>query len=284
MTNASSKSDQRRLALITGGSSGMGLSLAQLMAQEGMNVWLVARNTDRLESACRSLSTSAGQKHGYYSTDVTDWKQVQSTVERFEQEVGVPDYLINAAGAAHPGYVEELPLEVFRQMMDLNYFGTLHTVKAALPALLKRGSGHIVNFSSVGGFMAPFGYAAYCPSKYAVRGFTDALRLELKPLGLRVSLVFPPDTDTPGMANENKTKPFETKDAFSTKLVSPDVVAKSILHGIERGHYVILPGSEAAMYYRLVAPLEGVVYSVFDMLLAGARKKKLKSEGSNGHL
>lgn len=284
MDNASSKSNQGKLALITGGSSGMGLALAQLMAKGGLNVWLVARNTDRLESACRSLSSSAGQKHGYYSTNVTDWKQVQSTMERFQQEVGVPDYLINVAGAAHPGYVEELPLDVFRDMMELNYFGTVHMVKATLPGMLKRGSGHIVNFSSVGGFMAPFGYSAYCPSKYAVRGFSDALRLELKPLGIRVSIVFPPDTDTPGMVNENKTKPFETKDAFSTKLASADAVAKSIRRGIERGQYIILPGSEASLYYRLVAPMDGVVYSVFDMLLAGARKKKLKSEGSNGHL
>jgi 3-dehydrosphinganine reductase len=284
MTNDSSKSNQGRLALITGGSHGMGLALARLMAQDGTNVWLVARHTDGLEAACRSLPTSAGQRHGYYSTDVTDWNQVQSTVERFQQEVGVPDYLINVAGAAHPGYFEDLPLEVFRDMMELNYFGAVHTVKATLPAMLKRGSGHIINFSSVGGFMAPFGYSAYCPSKYAVRGFSDALRLELKPLGIRVSIVFPPDTDTPGMTNENKTKPFETKDAFSTKLLSADVVAKSILGGIKRRRYIILPGSEAALYYRLVAPMDGLVYSVFDMMLAGARKKKLKSEGTNGHL
>ena len=94
--------------------------------------------------------------------------------------------------------------------MDLNYFGTVNMVKALLPAMLERGSGHIVNISSVAAFLGVFGYSAYGASKYAVRGFSDVLRAEVKPLGVRVSVVFPPDMDTPGLANENKTKPFET--------------------------------------------------------------------------
>jgi 3-dehydrosphinganine reductase len=268
---------QGRLVLMSGGSSGMGLALARLLAREGANVWLLARRKDVLEAAYQSLSTAGGQKHGFVSADVTDWKQVQAGVERVIREAGVPDVLINVAGAAHPGYVQELPLETFHEMMDLNYFGTVYMVKALLPAMLERGSGYIVNFSSGTGFLAPFGYANYVPSKYAVRGFSDSLRLELKPLGVRVSIVFPPDTDTPGLANENKTKPYETLEAFSSKVLSADTVAKDTLKGMHRGQYVILPGFEISMYYRLVFLLGNAIYPIMDSTLAGVRKKKQKA-------
>jgi 3-dehydrosphinganine reductase len=192
------------------------------------------------------------------------------------QEAGVPDLLINCAGLAHPGYVEDIPVEVFHQMMDIDYFGTINMVKALLPGMLKRGSGHIVNISSGAGFLAPFGYSAYSPAKYAVRGFSDVLRLELKPLGIRVSVAFPPDMDTPGMVNENKTKPFETLEAFSSKLVKPEPVARDILNGVRNGKYIILPGSEIRMYYYLTFLVGNAIYPIMDMMLADARRKKNK--------
>ncbi len=217
-----------------------------------------------------------GSKHGMVSADVTKPDEVLAAVQRVQAEAGVPDVLIHAAGASHPAYVQETSPEVFRAMMDLNYFGTVHSVMAWLPSMLERGSGSIVNFSSGAGFLAPFGYAAYAPSKYAVRGFSDVLRLELKPLGIHVSIVFPPDTDTPGMENENKTKPFETLDAFSTKLLPAETVAKGILRGMKRGQYVILPGGEINLYYHLTSLLGNGTYPVMDAVLAGARRKKAK--------
>ena len=271
---AAKKSFNARLVLITGGSSGIGLALAKLLAQEGANVWLLARRKDALEAARNVLPAMGGQKHGTISADVTDWEQVQAAVARLSREAGVPDVLINVAGAERPGYVQELPLEAFREMMDLNYFGTVHMVKALLPAMLQRGDGYIVNFSSGAGFLAPFGYADYVPSKYAVRGFSDSLRLELKPLGIRVSVVFPPDTDTPGLANENKTKPYETLEAFSSKVVSADVVARAALGGMHRGQYIILPGLEISLYYRLVFLVGNAIYPIMDSTLAQARRKK----------
>lgn len=274
---ASMDSFNYRVILITGGSSGIGLSLARYLAEEGAHVWLLARREDALKAAYESLSTARGQKHGWVSADVTKWEQVQAAVERIHREAGVPEILINAAGSARPGYVQELPLEAFYEMMSLNYFGTVHTVKALLPSMLERGRGYIVNISSGAGFLAPFGYADYVPSKYAVRGFSDSLRLELKPLGIRVSVVFPPDTDTPGLANENKTKPYETLEAFSSKVVSADSVAKSILKGMHRGQYVILPGSEISLYYRLVFLAGNAIYPLMDTILAQAQKKKPKS-------
>ncbi len=267
---------QGRSVLMTGGSSGMGLALAQLLAEEGANVWLVARHSDTLAAACRSLHTSEGQKHGMFAADVSNPKRVQAAVEHVQREAGVPDVLINCAGAAHPGYVQELPVETFHEMMDLNYFGTIYMVKALLPAMLERGSGQIVNVSSMAGFVGAFGYTAYGASKYAVRGFSDVLRLEVKPLGIRVSLVFPPDMDTPGLANENKTKPFETFAAASTKALPPQAVAKSTVAGMRRGQYIILPGMDAQILYRLMFLVGNAIYPIMDGMIADARKKKMK--------
>ncbi|HUH98440.1 MAG TPA: SDR family oxidoreductase [Anaerolineales bacterium] len=275
----SKESFQGRLALITGGSSGMGLAVAKLLVQEGARVWLVARRRNVLEEAQKTLlALSSDHRAEIFPADVTDRNQVQAAVEHVTRQAGVPDLLMNVAGASHPGYLQDTTLSTYHEMMDLNYFGTVHMVQALLPGMLARGSGYIVNFSSLAGFMAPFGYAAYVPSKYAVRGYSDLLRLELKPLGIRVSVVFPPDTDTPGMANENKTKPYETLEAFSSKLESADQVAGSVLRGMRRGQYVILPGLEAALYYRLMPLLGNAIYPIFDLLLAQARRKKASAQ------
>ena len=267
---------QGRLVLITGGSSGLGLALANLLAAQGANVWLIARRKDVLENAYKALPTTSGQRHGKIAADVSDWGQVQTAVANIIREAGIPDLLINCAGYAHPGYVQEIPIDVFREMMDVDYFGTVNMVKALLPHMLERGDGYIVNISSAAGFLAPFGYSAYTPAKYAVRGFSDVLRLELKPLGVRVSVAFPPDMDTPGMVNENKTKPFETTEAFSSTLVPTGPVAKAILNGVKRGQYIILPGFETKLYYYLVFLLGNAIYPLLDGLLAQARRKKNK--------
>jgi 3-dehydrosphinganine reductase len=266
-----------KLVLVTGGSSGIGLELARLLAGEGARVWLLARRPDFLAQALQSLPVLNGHAHGTVEADVTKADQVRAAVGRVSRDVGVPDVIVNAAGSSHPAYVQDTTLDIFREMMDLNYFGIVNMVQAVLPGMLRRGSGYIVNFSSMAGFMAPFGYTAYVPSKYAVRGFSDSLRLELKPMGIRVSVVFPPDTDTPGMENENKTKPYETLEAFSSKLAPATAVAKGVLAGMKRGRYAILPGFEPALYYRLVGLLGNAVYPLMDSVLAQARRKKARA-------
>ena len=112
--------------------------------------------------------------------------------------------------------------------MATNYFGTLHVIKAVTPGMIDRGSGHIVNICSLGGFLGVFGYSAYCASKYAVRGLSDVLRAELRPYGIHFSVVYPPDTDTPQLAYENPFKPPETRALGSGKALSAAEVARTI--------------------------------------------------------
>jgi len=267
-----------KVALVTGGSSGIGLAIARLLAQQGAHVWLVARRKEILETALREVAAARldpAQPCGIFSADISDATQAAAAVEHVSAQAGVPDLLVNAAGITHPGYVQDLSLEIFRSMMDVNYFGTVYITKAALPGMLKRGSGHIINISSMGGFIGAFGYSAYGASKFAVRGFSDVLRSELKPLGLRVSIVFPSDTDTAQLAYEAPFKPPETKAlAGKVKVMSPEFVAKITLQQAARGRYIILPGLENNLFYWLNGHLGNAVYPVMDWMIARARKKK----------
>jgi 3-dehydrosphinganine reductase len=164
-------------------------------------------------------------------------------------------------------------------MMDINYFGTVNMVKALLPGMVRRGSGHIVNISSVAGFLGVFGYSAYAASKYAVTGFSDVLRAELKPHGIRVSIVFPPDVDTPQLAYESQFRPDETRVLVEGgTILSPEAVAVTILRGVSRGQYVIIPGAIGKTVYWLSHALGSAAYPVMDWFVARAKRQA----GKNG--
>ena len=270
-----------KLALVTGGSSGIGLAMARLLAAEGARVWILARRHERLRRALNSLASVNGNQPGMLAADVSDWHQVEAAVQHVTEAAGVPDLLINCAGVTFPGYLQGIQLEVFRHMMDVNYFGTLYMVRAVVPGMVERGSGHIVNISSSGGFVTGPGYVAYSPTKYAVRGFSDALRAELKPLGLQVSLVFPPDTDTRQLAFEKRLKSPELQyvsdhasiGPFKLGKLSPHEVAKAIIRDIKRGKYIILPGTGNYAMYHLIRYLGNLVYPMTDDQWAEARRK-----------
>jgi 3-dehydrosphinganine reductase len=270
-----------RLVLITGGSSGIGLALAQQFAQEGAKVWMLARRREALEIALQTLPAVGDRKHGILAADVAHWDQVQAAVQRLEEEAGAPDLLINSAGMTFPGYFQEIQPQVFHHLMEINYFGTLHMVRAVLPGMLERGSGHIINICSAGGFVTGPGYAAYSPTKYAVRGFSDALRAELKPRGLRVSLVFPPDTATHQLAYEKRLKSpalqylsdHASIGPFRLGLLSAEEVARTTIRGVKRGSYIILPGTGNYVLYHLIRLLGNLVYPMVDDQWAEARRK-----------
>jgi 3-dehydrosphinganine reductase len=267
-----------KVALVTGGSSGIGLAIARLLAQQGAHVWLVARRKEVLETALSevlSARSDQSQHCGIFPADISDAAQAAAAVEHVSAQACVPDLLVNAAGITHPGYVQDLSLEIFRAMMDVNYFGTVYITKAALPGMLQRGSGHIINIASMAAVIGAFGYSAYGASKYAVRGFSDVLRSELKPLGLHVSIVFPSDTDTPQLAYEEPFKPPETRAlASNAKVMTPEAVAKATLQQAARGRYIILPGLENNLFYWLNGHLGNAVYPVVDFLISRARKQK----------
>ena len=272
------KSFKNKSVLITGGSSGIGFALAKELVSEGSHVWILARDQERLDSALanlKSLKIDDSQKLGTIKLDVTDPTEVSLLLKAWTMQNGAPDLLINSAGVAHPGYFQELDLDIFHWMMDVNYFGTVNIIKAVIPDMISRGSGYIVNLSSQAGFIGLFGYTAYGASKYAVRGFSDALRAEMKPLGINLSIVFPPDTDTPQLAYEKQFKPFETEViAGSSNTMPAEKVAHIILSGVKRNKYMIIPGIEGKLFYRLTSILKNLTYTIMDMMVKSAQKKK----------
>jgi 3-dehydrosphinganine reductase len=267
---------QHKIALITGGSSGIGLATAQAFAREGAHVWLLARDKERLSLATRQVLAACGcreQKCGFVACDVGCYDQTAEAVAHVAEQVGQPDIVVNSAGIVRPGYFHELDLPLYREMMEVNYFGALHLIKAVAPGMVARRSGHIVNIASGAALVPGFGYSAYAPSKHALRGLSDVLRIELKPYNVRVSVVYPPDTDTPQLAGEAPYKPMEAKKIYEgTTVVSAEFVAAAIIKGIRRGQYSITPGAEmkaAALAARWLGDWQ---FHVMDWLIARAQK------------
>ena len=265
-------------ALITGGSSGIGFALAQALAQEGTSLGLIARDREKLASAEESLTTLLRKENQAIETlscNITDYRNLQGELENYIQRNGIPDLVINSAGVTHPGYFQELDVEIFHEMMEVNFFGTLYVTKCLVPHMISKGSGTIVNISSQAGFLGVFGYSAYGASKYAIRGFSDVLRAEMKPLGVKIAIVFPPDTQTPQLDYEDALKPPETKAiAGNANVLTAEHVAQSILKGLRKGQYVIIPGLEGKIFYRLVGFLGNLTYPVMDWLVRKAQKEK----------
>ena len=267
-------------AIVTGGSSGIGRAIARHLAAEGAHVSIVARRQELLDETLAELETlreNPTQRLMAYSADLADWKQAEQAITTLTADIP-PDILINAAGFAHPGYFEELPLEIFHKTMDIDYFGTLYAVKAVLPSMMERRSGYIVNFSSIAGFLSAFGYTAYSASKFAVRGFTESLRQELKPHGIHVSIVFPPDTDTPQLHYENQFKPLETRRLGGpVTAATAEKVALAVVRGIERKKAVIIPSLDGQLYFLLFNGPTGLLRWYCDRVIAKARRERKAS-------
>jgi 3-dehydrosphinganine reductase len=172
-------------------------------------------------------------------------------------------------------------MDKIRWLMDVNYFGTVNCIKAFLP-LMTSGS-FIVNISSMAGVIGLYGYSAYGASKFAVRGFTDVLRSELKPKGIQVSIVFPPDTDTPQLAYENKFKPEITKiiSGSATSVLSAQKVSHEIITGIKNRNYVIIPGAESKFLYHLSNLLGPMTYKIMDLMVSRAMRQTTHKKRSD---
>ncbi|MDJ0745196.1 MAG: SDR family oxidoreductase [Xenococcaceae cyanobacterium MO_167.B27] len=257
--------------IITGGSSGIGKAVAKLLVQQGANVTIIARNQERLNLAQEELisfKVNPQQNILALKADVSRQEEITSALETAIAHLETPDMLITSAGIAIPGYFPEIPLEVFNQTMAVNYFGTLYAIRAVLPAMETAGKGHMVLIASGAGLIGLYGYSAYSPSKFALRGLAESLRGEFKPKGIKVSLVYPPDTDTPQLVAENKTKPLPTKAITATaKTWSPEGVAREIIQGIITNKFAIAPGLEMTILDRLHSVLRPLLNWYFDQIV-----------------
>lgn len=180
-----------KVVLITGASSGFGAAAARLFAAEGAKVALAARRIERLQALAAEIRAQGGQALPI-ACDVTDRAQVEAMVQTTLQTWGQIDILFNNAGFGRLNWLDALDPETdIDRQLDVNLRGAIQVVRAVLPHMLARRSGHIINMSSVAGWVAPPLYSVYSATKFGLRGFTEALRREAAPFGVHVSGVYP---------------------------------------------------------------------------------------------
>lgn len=235
-----------KLVFITGGSSGIGLATANLLAAQGCNLVLFARGEKMLDEACRTIKTkmsNASQRVHYITMDVANNDDVQNKIKMAVEKSGTPEILINCAGIGTGDYFENISYEQFDRLLKINVYGTRNVISALLPFMKQKGSGHIVNIASVAGLIGMYGYSLYCTSKYAIVGFTECLRSELKRFNIKVTLICPPEVKTPFIEKESKTLPPEARIVKNLAgLLTPEQAARAIVRGIKGRKFLVVPG------------------------------------------
>jgi len=266
-----------KVVYVVGGSMGIGLAIARRAAALGADLVIFARRKEPLVQATAAIEqarTRPGRPVTHHQVDVADPAQVQEVMSVAVAESGAPDVLINCAGRARPDYFENISHERFADTMRVNLNGCWNTVSALVPHMKRRG-GYIVNTSSLAGLVGVFGYTDYCASKFALIGFSEALRSELKPHGITVSVLCPPDTRTPGFDEENKTKPRETHAvSAAARLLGPEQVADALIAGMAKKSFIIIPGVDGRFTFLAKRLLPGVVERIMDRQIRRARKRR----------
>ncbi len=182
---------KEKVVLVTGASSGFGAVAAKLFAQEGCKVILAARRMDRLEELAEELRAMGGEALPI-EVDVTRLAEIEAMVNAALDRYDRIDILFNNAGFGRLDWLETLdPIQDIQAQINVDLLGVIWTARAVLPQMYKQRSGHIINMSSVAGWAAPPLYTVYAAAKFGVRGFTEALRREVSPFGVKVSGIYP---------------------------------------------------------------------------------------------
>jgi short-subunit dehydrogenase len=240
--------------IITGASSGIGRETAREFAKQGANVVLAARSRDKLDAIAAELAHYPGERL-VVPTDVTERLSCEALVRRTAEEFGTVDILINNAGVGLFAPIADGNLENAHYLFDVNFWGSINCIQAAVPYMRDHARGHIVNVSSVAGHIAPPYLGMYAATKHALAAASDALRNELSGTGIGVSVIYPGLTET--SFNENMLQEVEAPDIPPVvRFVGPDAVAHRIVQAVRwnlRDAYVS-PEDIAAVAADIVAP------------------------------
>lgn len=238
-----------RSVFISGGMSGLGRALACEYVQRGSNVAIFDLVVnDVVVAELESLRRSTSQKVVARTASVTDFDTLDSSVKRAVSEIGEPELAINCAGINRVNPFDKLSREHFEQVVQINLVGSRNFAAAVVP-VMKAGA-RLALVSSMAGFAANYSYAAYCASKFGVLGLGRVLRLELKPKGIDVSLICPPEVDTPMVDEEIKNMhPASRRLKDFGGSLSLDDAITGILGGLDAGKGVIIPGGKAKLTY-----------------------------------
>lgn len=228
-----------KTVLVTGASSGIGAAISKAMAKAGGRVLLLARREDELRRVADEIRQAGGEA-SVYPVDLADSSAVMEVAQRIKAEVGTPDILVNNAGSGKWRFVEETSPEEAVQMMTLPYFAAFYVTRAFMPDMLARDSGHIVNISSVGSRFVWPGATAYLAARWAVRGFSEALRADLHGTGIGVTLYESGVIRSPYWEHNPGSQERVPKMGLLVPALTPEQVGKAIVKGVERNKRLIV--------------------------------------------
>ena len=222
-----------KLVLVTGASSGIGAAVAKAMAKAGGRIVLLARRKEALDQVAAEIASTGG-KAWTFRVNLTNPETVATVGTQISDQLGTPDILSNHAGVGRWRFADETsPLEAV-ECMAVPYFAAFNVVHAFLPAMLRRRSGHIVNISSVGSRFVWPGATAYLAARWALRGFTEALRADLDGSGISVTLFEPGVVKSPYWEHNPGSRERVPKLAKLIPELTCEEVAQAIVRGVER--------------------------------------------------
>ena len=235
-----------KIFVVTGGGNGIGRELVLSLLSRGARVAVVDIRKSFLEETAE-LSGEKKSKLTTHLVDITDREAVEALPNQIFSNHGDIDGLINDAGIIQPFVtVNDLDFEAIKNVMDVNFYGTLYMTKAFLPHLLTRPEAHIVNISSMGGFLPVPGQTVYGASKAAVKLFTEGLSSELLNTHVSVTAVFPGAVDTNIAANSGVEGSLQMdREQGAIRMLPPKKAAEIIVDGIEQNRYYVLVGSDS---------------------------------------
>jgi NAD(P)-dependent dehydrogenase (short-subunit alcohol dehydrogenase family) len=253
-----------RTAVITGAASGIGRAIAQSLARRGCHLALADVNEAGLEETARSCAT--GTRITYYRLDVGERQAVAAFPDVVRTSHGKIDLLVNNAGVALGGTFEQVSEDNFDWLFAINFFGVVRMTRAFLPLLRASDDARIVNISSIFGIIAPPGQTAYSASKFAVRGFSEALRQELKGTSIGVTVVHPGGVAT-SIARNARRSQVTSPDQLAAAMASieaklkmpPSEAGETIVRGIEQRKPRVIVGNDAK-FISMVERLAPVSY------------------------
>ena len=269
-------------AAVTGAASGIGRALALQLAARACDLALADRDEAGLQAVAAEIEKTSPRKVTVHRVDVSEPEEIAGFAKAATAAHPGLNILINNAGVALLGQFTEIDQPQFEWLMDINFWGVVHSTRAFLPHLSRQGAAHIVNVSSIFGIVAPPGQSAYAAAKFAVRGFSESLRHELQMAEspVRLSVVHPGGVATniarnsrSGTGVADNTRRAETIERFDRMAkTTPEAAALRIIEGIENNKPRILIGSDARFMDILQRFRPGTYWSVLARRIAKATK------------